>query len=86
MTQKPFLYSNAYTNLKTNFMFHEDLAKVFFKLINKRGVINVGGPAQSVYDFAKTYNRKIKKKILKKTKKGLPLNSTMNIGRFKKLS
>ena len=86
MTQKPFLYSSAYTNLKTNFMFHEDLAKVFFKLINKRGVINVGGPAQSVYDFAKTYNRKIKKKILKKTKKGLPLNSTMNIGRFKKLS
>ena len=86
MTQKPFLYSNAYTNLKTNFMFHEDLAKVFFKLINKRGVINVGGPAQSVYDFAKTYNRKIKKKILKKTKKGLPLSSTMNIGRFKKLS
>ncbi len=86
MTQKPFLYSNAYTNLKTNFMFHEDLAKVFFKLINKRGVINVGGPAQSVYDFAKTYNEKIKKKILKKTKKGLPLNSTMNIGRFKKLS
>ena len=86
MTQKPFLYSSAYTNLKTNFMFHEDLAKVFFKLINKRGVINVGGPSQSVYDFAKTYNRKIKKKILKKTKKGLPLNSTMNIGRFKKLS
>ena len=86
MTQKPFLYSSAYTNLKTNFMFHEDLAKVFFKLINKRGVINVGGPAQSVYDFAKTYNRKIKKKILKKTKKGLPLNSTMNIGRFKRLS
>ena len=65
MTEKPFLHEFAYTNLKTNFMFHEDLAKVFFKLINKRGVINVGGPAQSVYDFAKTYNRKIKKKILK---------------------
>ena len=86
MTQKPFLYGSAYTNLKTNFMFHEDLAKVFFKLINKRGVINVGGPAQSVYDFAKTNNKNIKKKILKKTKEGLPLNSTMNIERFKKLS
>jgi len=85
MTQKPFLYNSAYTNLKTNFMFHEDLAKVFFKLINKRGIINVGGPAQSVYDFAKTNNKKIKKKILKKSKKNLPLNSTMNIGRFKKL-
>ena len=86
MTQKPFLYNSAYTNLKTNFMFHEDLAKVFFKLINKRGIINVGGPTQSIYNFAKTNNRKIKKKILKKTKKSLPLNSTMNIGKFKRLS
>ncbi len=85
MTQKPFLYNSAYANLKTNFMFHEDLAKVFLKLINKKGIVNVGGPAQSVYDFAKTYNRKVKKKFLKRTKKSLPLNSTMDIGRFKKL-
>ncbi len=85
MTQKPFLYKHAYTNLKTNFMFHEDLAKVFFKLINKKGIINIGGPAQSVYNFAKRNNKKIKKKILKKTNKTLPLNSTMNIEKFKKI-
>ena len=29
MTEKPFVHKLAYTNLKTNFMFHEDLAKVF---------------------------------------------------------
>ncbi len=84
MTEKPFIYKYAYTNLKTNFMFHEDLAKVFFKLINKKGIINVGGPAQSVYDFAKKNNEKVKKKILKK-KNNLPLNSTMNINNFKKI-
>ena len=64
MTEKPFLYKYAYTNLKTNFMFHEDLAKVFFKLINKKGIINVGGPTQSVYNFAKNTNKKTKKKFL----------------------
>ena len=85
MTEKPFIYKYAYTNLKTNFMFHEDLVKVFFKLINKKGVINVGGPTQSVYNFAKKSNKKIKKKILNKTKKTLPLNSTMNIEKFKKI-
>ena len=69
MTEKPFMYKYAYTNLKTNFIFHEDLAKVFFKLINKKGVINIGGPAQSVHNFAKKYNKKIKKKVLKKNKK-----------------
>ncbi len=85
MTEKPFIHGYAFTNLKTNFMFHEDLAKVFFKLINKKGMINIGGPVQSVYSFAKKNNKKVKKKILKKGTSNLPLNSTMNIRRFKKL-
>ena len=86
MTEKPFLYKSAYTNLKTNFMFHEDFAKVFFKLINKKGIINVGGPSQSVYNFAKKENKKIKKKVLKTGKNSLPLKSTMNISKFEKMS
>ena len=86
MTEKPFAYKYAYTNLKTNFMFHEDLVKVFFKLMNKKGIINIGGPSQSVYNFANKNNKKIKKKVLKKTNTSLPFNSTMNIEKFKKLS
>ena len=86
MTEKPFLHEYAYTNLKTNFMFHEDLAKILFKLINKKGIINAGGPAQSVYDFAKKANKKIKRKILKVKKNSLPLNSTMVIKKFKEIS
>ncbi len=85
MTEKPFLHKYAYTNLKTNFMFHEDLAKIFFKLIYKKGIINIGGPSQSVYDFAKKSNKKVKKKTLKKTKNNLPLNSTMNVAKFKEI-
>ena len=85
MTEKPFLYKYAYTNLKTNFMFHEDLAMVLYKLINKKGIINIGGPVQSVYNFAKKNNRKIKKKLMKTTTKSLPLNSTMNTRKFRKI-
>ena len=84
MTEKPFLYKKAYTNLKTNFMFHEDLAKVFFKLINKKGVINIGGKSQSVYKFAKKYNKDTEKGKLNNS--SLPLNSTMNIVKFRKLT
>ena len=82
MTEKPFTHKYAFTNLKTNFMFHEDLAKVFFKLINKKGILNVGGPVQSVYDFAKKNNKNVKKRILRKKKGSLPLNSTMNVRKF----
>ena len=85
MTEKPFVHKYAYTNLKTNFMFHEDLAKVFFKLINKKGIINIGGPVQSVYSFAKKNNKMIKKKSIKIGKNNLPLNSTMNIWKFRKI-
>jgi len=85
MTEKPFLHKYAYTNLKTNFMFHEDLAKVFFKLINKKGILNIGGPVQSVYRFAKKNNKNIKKKVLKIRNNSLPVNSTMNIRKFKKI-
>ena len=85
MTEKPFAYKYAYTNLKTNFMFQEDLAKVFFKLINKKGIFNIGGPVQSVYNFVRKNNKKIKKKILNKKKSSLPLSSTMNIRKFKKI-
>ena len=86
MTEKPFLYKYAYTNLKTNFMFHEDLARIFFKLINKKGIINVGGPTQSVYNFAKKSNQQVKRKKIKSKDDGLPLNSTMNITKFKKIT
>ena len=84
ITEKPFMYKYAFTNLRTNFMFHEDLAKVFFKLVNKKGIINIGGPVQSVYNFAKKSNQQVKKEVLKSKKNILPLNSTMNIRKFKK--
>ena len=83
MTEKPFIHSAAYVNLKSNYMFHEDLAKVLPKLINKKGIINVGGKPQSIYNFAKTYNTKIKKIFINKTN-NLPLNQTMSLKKLRK--
>ena len=84
MTEKPFAYKKAYTNLKTNFMFHEDLVNYLPKLINKRGIINVGGKPQSVFKFAKQFNKKVKAVKASRFIK-LPLNQTMNINLLKKL-
>ncbi len=84
MTEKPFLYNKAYTNIKSNFMFHEDLAKILPKIINHKGVLNIGGKSQSVYSFAKKSNP-IVKKIKAKKKNKLPLNQTMNLSKLKKI-
>ena len=84
MTKKPFIYNKAYTDLKTNFMFHEDLVKILPKIINQKGILNVGGKSQSVYSFAKKYNSKIKK-TKKKDSSKLPPNQTMNLAKLKKI-
>ena len=85
MTKNPFTYNKAFRNLKTNFMFHDDLVKILPKLLKKRGIINVGGKSQSVFNFAKKFNSKIKGiKAYKHTK--LPLNQTMNLNILNKIT
>ena len=84
MTEKPFAYSKAFANMRTNFIFHDELANNLFKLIKLKGIINVGGKPQSIFNFAKKYNKKVKKIFAKKKDaKKFPLNSTMNISKYK---
>lgn len=78
MTEKPFAYKKAYSNLKSNFMYHEDLVEILPKILDERGILNVGGKKQSIYDFAKKTSQNIKKIKIKKNKK-IPLNQTMNL-------
>ena len=84
MTEKPFSHNKAFSNLKTNFMFHEDLVKILPKLINKKGIINIGGPSQSVYSFVKKNNPNVKKIFAIKNYK-FPLNQTMNLAKLRKI-
>ena len=53
MTEKPFTHKSAFKDVKTNFIFHDDFAKIFIKVINYRGIINIGGRTQTIYQFAK---------------------------------
>ena len=57
MTEDPFVHKKAFTDFKTNFIFHKEVAKILMKLLFKKGIINVGGPTQSVYKFAKKTNK-----------------------------
>ena len=86
MTEKPFIHKKAFANVKMNFMFHEDLAKILIKIIDRKGIINVGGPTQTVYKFAKKYNSKVRKIFVKKNSiYNYPLNPYMNLSKLKKI-
>jgi len=86
MTEKPFIHKKAFANVKMNFMFHEELAKILVKIIDKKGIINVGGPALTVYKFEKKYNSNVQKISVKKNSiYNYPLNPYMNLSKLKKI-
>jgi len=86
MTEEPFPHKSAFKDVLSNFIYHKDLVKILLKLINKKGIINLGGPTQTVYNFASKKNPYIKKISAKKIR-GLnfPLNSSMDLKKLKKI-
>jgi dTDP-4-dehydrorhamnose reductase len=86
MTEKPFIHKEAFTNMKTNFIFHDEVARLLPLFYKHTGIINIGGETQSVYDFAKKFNKNIKGIKLKITNKNdLNSNVSMNINKMKKI-
>ena len=82
MTERPFTHKSAFKDVVSNFMFHDEFAKIFIKTIPRKGVINIGGKTQTIYDFAK----KNKKNVKKANSKGLvPKKMYMNLNKLNKL-
>ncbi|OUW59692.1 MAG: ligand-binding protein, RmlD family [Candidatus Pelagibacter sp. TMED197] len=86
MTEKPFLHKEAFANVKSSFMYHEEVAKILFKILDKKGIINVGGKPEYIYDFARKDNKSVRKAFLKKNANiGMPFNSSLNTRKLKKI-
>jgi dTDP-4-dehydrorhamnose reductase len=82
MCEKPFMHKKAFHDIETNFMYHDDVVKIIPKILNKFGIINIGGKIQTVYNFAKNSNKNIKKVSGKKL---FPPKPSMNISKLKKI-
>ena len=64
MNKKPFPHPKALIDMRKSLMWIEDAAKVTLKLLDETGIVNVGGESQSVYDFVKEENPKIRPIVL----------------------
>ena len=82
MCEKPFIHEFAFYDIKTNFIFHEEVVKIIPKILDKTGILNVGGKTQSIYLFAKKTNKNVKKKSGKKL---FPKNLSMNVEKLNKI-
>lgn len=86
MTEKPFIHKKAFTDVKLNFLFQEEVVDILKKVLNKKGILNVGGPSKTVYQFAKKFNQNVKKIKANKLKNiQFPKNLTMNLTKLKKI-
>ena len=81
MTEKPFIHNKAYANVMSNFIYQDEVAKIFLKVLNKKGVYNIGGKSQTIYNFAKKYKKNIKKMY---SKGEFPLKQNMNLEKISK--
>ncbi len=82
MTEKPFVHKFAFSNVKSNFIFHDQFAKLLIKVIPKKGIINIGGKSQSIYEFAKKNNKQVKRK---KSMGELPFKMDMSLKKLNRL-
>jgi len=57
--KKPFPHPKALVDMKKSYMFMEDAAEITLKLLDEKGIINIGGKSQSVYDFVKEDNSNV---------------------------
>lgn len=87
MSEKPWIHPKAFSNIKTNFLYHDEVIKILPKLLKKKGIINIGGNDKSIYNFAKKTNPKVKKSLylshlsIVKMQK----DSSINIDKLKKI-
>ena len=81
MTERPFVHKSAFANVKTNFIYHDDFIKIFLKILNKKGIFNIGGKPQTLYQFAKNENKGVKKAL---SKGELPLKMDMDLKKISK--
>ena len=53
LTEYPFKHKKAFSDVKSNFIYHKDFIPILLKIIDKRGTINVGGKSQTIFNFVR---------------------------------
>ncbi len=59
LTEYPFSHKKAFSDVQNNFIYHKDFIPILFKLISKKGIINVGNKTKTVFEFAKKENKNV---------------------------
>ena len=85
MTDYPFIHKKAIKGAKTSFMFNKYVSKIIPQLLDKKGIINIGGKKRDILDFANKFSDKKIESINFKNVSNFPKNSSIEIKKLKKI-
>lgn len=86
LCESPFPHPRAVCDIKKSYISIENGAALILKLKDQKGIINIGGPPSTPYDFAKQSRPKVEKLTLAEVNDTkLAKDSTLNIDKLKAL-
>lgn len=85
MTEFPFIHNEAFKDAKNNFIYRKDVIKILPKILDEKGIINIGSnKSESIYSFAKKSKPDVKP-ISRKDSKNFPKDSSVNVKKLNKI-
>ena len=85
MTDFPFTHKKAIKGATTSFIFNKYVSKMIPQLLDKKGIINIGGKKREILDFANKFSDKKIDSINFKNVNNFPKNSSIEIKKLKKV-
>tara|TARA_R110000824_G_scaffold120991_4_gene276823 strand:- start:7566 stop:8279 length:714 start_codon:yes stop_codon:yes gene_type:complete len=86
MCEEPFPHPKAVKDAKKSLIYQADAAIIVLSLLDKTGIINLGGPPQTIYAFVKDKKPEIGAIYLKDIDDVyMPTDTTLNITKMKRL-
>ena len=79
MTENEFKHKKSPTDSIKSLLSHDEASVIIKKLIQEYGIINVGGKTKTIYKYALTKNKKIKKCLVKDLSVKFAKDSSLNI-------
>ena len=85
MSEKPWVHPFVFKDIKTNFLYHDEVVNLLPKLLDKKGIINIGSKNKSILKFAKKTNKNVKQINYKHIPGDaiVPKNSSTNMRQIK---
>ena len=85
MTDYPFTHKKAVSGAFTSFIYNKTVAQILPFIISEFGVLNIGGKRREIFNFAKKFSKRKIQKIHFKKLNNFPKDSSIDIGKFKKI-